>query len=455
MPNPDNGSSRFVNDCGYASLGATSVQGINQNSGQGYSSLEQGVIREGDRNDTLRPADFLANQTTSAYAGVTRVRGVDQTNLADNQGHNEGPRYPSRGRDEDVSRQKVKSIPRSLMYGGKSSWKAFYTKFSSYAEAQGWSTKECEDYLCWCLEDRASDYFAILVEGEPLDYSQLVYKLEKRFGKKELPETAMIAFNNAKQTVEESLEDWSDSVLSLATTAFQGLPDDSMYSAAIVRFCQGILDKDAGQYAANLRLKSMEDAMDAVKWFKHNNLAIFGKSRKEAKVSQVGYEGEGISVRMANLGGPTTEDRVTRIETKMSILPKLESQMALLLNRGDSGGSPSPTSHSYTSPACPIPTSQPGSVPWYPPGGSYGYPGGFPWYPQYPQYRHGYAPQPAPYQEPARQQALVRPGATSTGGTGRAPGQSKVHGTCAPRGARPIGAQSPADKKNSPSALNS
>jgi hypothetical protein len=436
MPNPDNGSSRLVN--GYARLGATSVQCINQNPGQGYSSLEQGVIREGDRNDTLRPADFLANQTTSAYAGVTRVRGADQTNRADNEGHNEGPRYPSRGRDEDVSRQRVKSIPRSLMYGGKSSWKAFYTKFSSYAEAQGWSTKECEDYLCWCLEDRASDYFAILVEGEPLDYSQLVYKLEKRFGKKELPETAMIAFNNAKQMVEESLEDWSDSVLSLATTAFQGLPDDSMYSAAIVKFCQGILDKDAGQYAANLRSKSMEDAMDSVKWFKHNNLAIFGKSRKEAKVSQVGYKGEGISVRMANLGGPTTEDRMTRIETQMV---KLEAQMAILLSRGDSGGSPSPTSHLYTPPACPIPTSQPGSDPWYPPGGSYGYPGGSPWSPQYPQYMQGYA------YAWARQHALVRPGATSTGGTGRAPGQSEGQGTCAPRGARPIGAQSSADKK--------
>jgi hypothetical protein len=44
----------------------------------------------------------------------------------------------------------------------------------------------------------------------------LIQKLEKRFGFRELPETAQVQFNNARQTPDELLEDWADRVLSLA-----------------------------------------------------------------------------------------------------------------------------------------------------------------------------------------------------------------------------------------------
>jgi hypothetical protein len=50
-------------------------------------------------------------------------------------------------------------------------------------------------------------------------YMDLIRKLEKRFGFRELPETAQVQFNNARQTPDELLEDWADRVLSLATPA--------------------------------------------------------------------------------------------------------------------------------------------------------------------------------------------------------------------------------------------
>jgi hypothetical protein len=55
---------------------------------------------------------------------------------------------------------------------------------------------------------------------------------EKRFGFRELPETAQIQFNNARQTPKELLEDWPDQVLSLATRAFRELPEKHMYQQA-------------------------------------------------------------------------------------------------------------------------------------------------------------------------------------------------------------------------------
>jgi hypothetical protein len=47
----------------------------------------------------------------------------------------------------------------------------------------------------------------------------LIRKLEKRFGFRELPETPQVQFNNARQTP----EDWADRVLSLATRALREL----------------------------------------------------------------------------------------------------------------------------------------------------------------------------------------------------------------------------------------
>ena len=66
---------------------------------------------------------------------------------------------------------------------------------------------------------------ALLIERiQDMAYMDLIRKLEKRFGFRELPETAQVQFNNACQTPEELLEDWADRVLSLATRAFRDLP---------------------------------------------------------------------------------------------------------------------------------------------------------------------------------------------------------------------------------------
>ena len=84
---------------------------------------------------------------------------------------------------------------------------------------------------------KASEYYALMVErNHDMAYRDLIGKLEKRFGFRELPETAQVQFSNARQTPEELLEDWT---LSLATRAFRELPETHMYQQTVVRFCQG------------------------------------------------------------------------------------------------------------------------------------------------------------------------------------------------------------------------
>ena len=100
-----------------------------------------------------------------------------------------------RGRGKSVS------LPMSLKFDGKSNWKAFYAKFSRYADVSEWTEGECRDQFCWCLDGKASEYYALLVErNQEMVYMDLIRKLEKRFGFRELPETAQVQFNNARQT---------------------------------------------------------------------------------------------------------------------------------------------------------------------------------------------------------------------------------------------------------------
>ncbi|VDI54997.1 Hypothetical predicted protein [Mytilus galloprovincialis] len=179
-------------------------------------------------------------------------------------------------------------------YDGKGNWQAFFTKFARYAEVCEWGPQECKDQLCWCLEGKASEYYALITERDKeVSYRELVEKLHKRFGFKLLPETAQVQFNNARQAPEESLEDWADRVLSLATRAFRNLPEEYMYEQAVMRLCQGIENKQLGVQISNLQPQSIEEAIDKIRLFQHNTQAIYGKpNRREVRQVTDGQYGD-------------------------------------------------------------------------------------------------------------------------------------------------------------------
>jgi len=136
----------------------------------------------------------------------------------------------------------------------------------------------------------------MLVErNQDMAYKDLIIKLEKRFGFRELPETAQVRFSNARQTPDELLEDWADRVLSLATRAFGDLPENHMYQQAVVRFCQGAADKEAGSYASNIRSQNIDEAIDQMRWHQHNHQAIYGcPPRKEGKQVSPGADSDSL-----------------------------------------------------------------------------------------------------------------------------------------------------------------
>lgn len=268
---------------------------------------------------------------------------------------------------------KPSALPKSLTFNGKSNWLAFKRKFTRYATAAKWTEEECLDALCWCLTDKASDFYALVTERrDDMTYFELLRKLEKRFGQKELPETAHARFLQATQTSDEELEDWADRAQTLANKAFKGLSERHIVNQAIVRFCQGCQDKEAGQAACNTKPKTMNKALEQVRWYQYTYQAIYrqGKKKPDNRVSRTSmswdksadhswtrpeYEdGVDISVGSSREDGKsektTTTERLQKLEDNMNLMLSSIEKMATSMNKlttRRNTRSPSPGSGCY------------------------------------------------------------------------------------------------------------
>lgn len=225
---------------------------------------------------------------------------------------------------------KLVSLPKSIAFDGTGNWQAFIAKFKLYASESGWDSKQSRNYLSWALDGDASIYMATLLEREPgTTYEVLVGKLEKRFTSRELPEVSQMQFSYARQIPEEDIVEWAARLSTLASQAFPDLPEHYIQRQVVMRFCQGSADKEAGQHALNSRPRTVEEAVDLVKWFQHSHKAIYLKPRKE--VRQVSQSIEVSTVQKPILP-PTPpaqgglEKRVASLEGKMdSVIQLVES----------------------------------------------------------------------------------------------------------------------------------
>ena len=181
--------------------------------------------------------------------------------------------------------------PKALRFDGKTNWLSFKKKFDSYGKVMRWSEEESKDYLMWSLEGKALDFLTITkTDLEKYSFRKIMKKLETRFGVKELTETSKAKFRQAFQKQDESLEEWADRVMTLATPAFVDLPENHLKKEAIARFRQGCTDKEAAKHACFEQPETMEEALNLVKHHQYISQAVDGKKGKreyEASVNAV------------------------------------------------------------------------------------------------------------------------------------------------------------------------
>jgi hypothetical protein len=100
--------------------------------------------------------------------------------------------------------------------------------------------------------------------------------MEKRFNLHKSEATLQVQFNNARQSENEDIDEWADGLLVLADKAFRNLPDEYVTNQVVIKLCQGCLDKNVGSVAAPFQPKTVEYALERIKWLQHGNQAIFG-----------------------------------------------------------------------------------------------------------------------------------------------------------------------------------
>ncbi|XP_071501339.1 uncharacterized protein [Diadema antillarum] len=189
------------------------------------------------------------------------------------------------------------SLPKSISFDGKGDWQAFYIKFTAFADESGWSPMQRRNQMWWSLKGQGSDYYTALLDRNPgASYEELVSRMGRRFGATDPPEVVQMEFSRASQSEEETVLDWSDRVISLATKAFPGVPEPLVQRQAVLRFCQGCREREAGLFALNLKPSTVEAAVELVTWLVHSRHAVLeqhphgSRSRKEVRSTTIGWE---------------------------------------------------------------------------------------------------------------------------------------------------------------------
>ncbi|KAH3695604.1 hypothetical protein DPMN_083061 [Dreissena polymorpha] len=103
-----------------------------------------------------------------------------------------------------------------------------------------------------------------------------------------------------------------------------------MYRQAVLRFCHGCFNKEAGEMAANARLSTMEAAVDNVKWAVHTHTAVHGRSKRDVRQTSVQDISQGCSVYAVKeeSQSPTGQSTLTRLGGCEKRLDTIEQQIS-------------------------------------------------------------------------------------------------------------------------------
>ncbi|KAH3801818.1 hypothetical protein DPMN_155480 [Dreissena polymorpha] len=236
-----------------------------------------------------------------------------------------GPSIPPTQKDRDV----LTKLPKSLLYDGQSNWFVFQSKFERYARVQDWSDAECADFLGWCLTGKAVDFYALLTEGRgTVPYAELMQRLQERFGARELTATAQGCFHVAHQEVGESLDNWSDRALKLATAAFRDLPYAYAAEQAVTKFCHCLIDEEAGKHVSLQLPTSMGDAMNMLKIYSHVQSACAAAPRYTQETEQE----ESMWVHEVKKAPTADEVSVSAVDKLTQVVEKLLDAVERLSN---------------------------------------------------------------------------------------------------------------------------
>ena len=146
--------------------------------------------------------------------------------------------------------------------GNRSSWHSYLVQFNTIMKMN-----DCDDNevkvckLVEALRGKALDYFESLPKELRLEFDSLCSMFEGRFGRQEAPATMRSKLKCITQRVEESLAEFGERALKVASEGYVGMTGQWVQALAVDAFLMGCLDKRSALSSMNKEPQTIDEAV--------------------------------------------------------------------------------------------------------------------------------------------------------------------------------------------------
>ena len=188
--------------------------------------------------------------------------------------------------------------------------------------------------LVEALRGKALDYFESLPKELRLEFDSLCSMFEGRFGRQEAPATMRSKLKCITQRVEESLAEFGERALKVASEGYVGMTGQWVQALAVDAFLMGCLDKRSALSSMNKEPQTIDEAVKLMRRLGSHNRAMSAEKQSftlegdgafaPLQVDQM-VESESVDVDQLNESIKT----LTKLLAKMPQLLPLQSQRSI------------------------------------------------------------------------------------------------------------------------------
>jgi len=193
----------------------------------------------------------------------------------------EPPRYAAPTTDYKPPAPVATVNPHSTVpvFDGKTPWEDYMTLFETAAVVHGWSEETKASVLCLSLRGDALAVLQATPMSERTNFTELVKRLEMRFGHRHMDQLYRSQLRNRTQRPNESLQEFEADIARLVRSAYPSVSDDVYESLAVDKFLDGLRDPETQQAVKLARPKTLSDALTQALEFEAVKQSVRGSAR--------------------------------------------------------------------------------------------------------------------------------------------------------------------------------
>ena len=155
-------------------------------------------------------------------------------------------------------------------------WNSFIYQFEETIRGRRWSNAKKLSYLRLCLRGKAVEFIRTRPQHVQGDYHLFKSALKERYGQEETPLGVRRKLMFMSQEENESVDDFGDRVLGLASKGYPFADPDVVETMAVDLFLRGCKDKQAAVFASEKSPQNLHDAVQAIQ-ISIQNQKLLGK----------------------------------------------------------------------------------------------------------------------------------------------------------------------------------